>query len=83
MHWIAPSEKDTDNGAFVSSVSALDEERAGVRCSTSATEPAVTTPHIAETERPAARPEGLFLRFAALHSRETLNKAMFSIFPDC
>ncbi len=32
MHWIAPSEKDTDNAAHVSSLSASQGERVGVKC---------------------------------------------------
>ncbi len=31
MHWIAPTEKDTDAAALVSCLSASDGERAGVR----------------------------------------------------
>jgi len=35
MHWIASSEKDTDNPARIFSLSASQGERAGVRCWTS------------------------------------------------
>ncbi len=55
MHWIAPSEKDTDNAAL--------EKRLG-----DAAEQAVPAPHSAETGFNGGRPQGLlgliFLRFA-------------------
>ncbi len=55
MHWIAPSEKDTDNAAL--------EKRLG-----DTAEQAVPAPHFAETDFNGGRPQGLlgliFLRFA-------------------
>ena len=55
MHWIAPSEKDTDNAAL--------EKRLW-----DAAEQAVPASHLARSEYNVARPEGLlgliFLRFA-------------------
>ena len=55
MHWIAPSEKDTDNAAL--------EKRVW-----DPAEQAVPAPHFAEADFNSARPGGLlgliFLRFA-------------------
>ena len=60
MHWIAPSEKDTDNAAL--------EKRLW-----NAAEQAVPASHVAKAEYNIARPEGLlgliFLRFAAQRAR--------------
>jgi hypothetical protein len=68
MIWIAPSEKDTASAARVSSLSAPQGERDGVRCwSSDAAEQAGPASHFAKTEYNVARQEGLlgliFLRF--------------------